>query len=561
MIGEPYPYPHATSTSTSTTTPPKPFKIIMMGAGAAGIDFLHHAALAFKGDTGISYKVYEKNHDIGGTWLENRYPGCACDVPSASYSFGWRPNPSWTRYYSSAEEIWRYLKTIVDEEGMMRWIGLRTAVARAVWREEGSKWVLSLERSGEDGEVLERWDQECDVFLNGTGFLNAWRWPAIEGLAEFKGKMFHTARFEEGCDLRGKRVAVIGSGSSGVQTVASVYKDVEKLYTWVRSRTWITAGFGQKFAGPGGSNFDYSEKQKEEWRQNPEKYREYRKMVEGELNQRFKLVLRNSAESDEANAFAFNEMSEKLGHDPHLIDKIVPTSFNVGCRRPTPGNGYLEALTGEKTTVYTEDIGGITPNGFKTKDGTEVSVDVIICATGFDTSYRPRFPIIGLDGLSLAEKWKDFPLSYPSVSVPNFPNYFVYSGPFGPVAQGSLLPLLTLFSEHFIHIVRKMRREHIRRLAPKESIVRQFAEHAQLYLKRTAWADPCASWFKQGRKDGNVVMWPGSRMAFFDLMETPRYEDYEIEYWSGNRFGYLGSGYVVDHWDLDFGTEYVLLTG
>ncbi|KAK3071307.1 hypothetical protein LTS18_014891, partial [Coniosporium uncinatum] len=102
-----------------------------------------------------------------------------------------------------------------------------------------------------------------------------------------------------------------------------------------------------------------------------------------------------------------------------------------------------------------------------------------------------------------------------------------------------------------------MRREHIRRLAPKESVVRQFAEHTQLYLKRTAWADPCASWFKQGRKDGNVVMWPGSRLAFFDLMETPRYEDYEIEYWSGNRFGYLGSGFTTGEFDGSDTTYYL----
>jgi hypothetical protein len=182
---------------------------------------------------------------------------------------------------------------------------------------------------------------------------------------------------------------------------------------------------------------------------------------------------------------------------------------------------------------------------------------VIICATGFDTSYRPRFPIIGLDGTSISEKWKDFPLSYPSISVPNIPNYFVYSGPFGPVAQGSVLPLLTLTSEYIIQIIEKMRHEHIRRLSPKESVAREFATHAQLYLKRTSWADPCASWFKQGRKDGNVVMWPGSRLAFFDLMKTPKFEDYEIVYWSGNRWGYLGSGFCGSEFDGSDSTFYL----
>jgi cation diffusion facilitator CzcD-associated flavoprotein CzcO len=543
VIGEPF--PNATA----------PFKIIMIGAGAAGIDFIHHAKRTFK-DEDVTFHVYEKNADVGGTWFENRYPGCACDVPSVSYSFSWRPN-LWTKYYSSSPEIWRYMKTIADEEDMYRYIGLRTRVVNALWQEDKSKWLLTLEKTDEKGDVERAWDEECDVLLNGSGVLNNWKWPDITGLSDFQGTLFHTAQYDESFDLKGKRVAVIGSGSSGVQTVAAIYPHVSKVYTWVRSRTWITAGFGQKYAGPGGTNFDYSAEQKEEWRKDPEKYREYRKMVEAELNHRFRLVLRNSQESDEANAFAYKEMISKLGPDSDLAGKIIPQDFNVSCRRPTPGNGYLEALVAPKTTVYTENIGCITPKGFKNADGIEVEVDVIICATGFDTSYRPRFPIIGLDGTSIAEKWSKFPTTYPSVAVPLTPNYFSYIGPFGPVGQGSILPLHTLTSNYIIEVVKKMRHDHIRRLYPKESVVKQFATHAQLYLKRTSWADPCSSWFKQGRKDGPVVMWPGSRLAFFDLMKEPRYEDFEIEYWSGNRWGYLGSGFHEMEFDGSDTTFYL----
>jgi cation diffusion facilitator CzcD-associated flavoprotein CzcO len=234
--------------------PGKPFKIIMMGAGAAGIDFLHHAPPALKG-LGVDIACYDKNPEVGGTWYENRYPGCACDVPSASYSFSWRPNPDWTSYYSGAREIWEYFRDIVEDEGLMKYITLSTEVKKAVWDEKKSKWVLSLSGTGDEGKKKE-WDEECDLFLNGTGFLNAWKWPSISGFETFQGRMFHTARYEEGFDLKGKRVAVIGSGSSGVQTVSSIYPHVSKLYTWVRSPTWITAGFAQKFAGPGGANFD-----------------------------------------------------------------------------------------------------------------------------------------------------------------------------------------------------------------------------------------------------------------------------------------------------------------
>ncbi|KAF2100019.1 FAD/NAD(P)-binding domain-containing protein [Rhizodiscina lignyota] len=538
MVGQP---------NATTYYTPSPFRIIMIGAGAAGIDFLHHSfteryLLDLPGGEDIQVQVYDKNPSVGGTWYENRYPGCACDVPSASYSFSWRPNPHWTRYYSPAKEIYEYFKGIVDEEGLMKWITLSTEIVGAEWDEAKSVWKVRLRKTDGEGKG-EEWDDECNVLLNGTGFVNKWKWPKIEGIESFKGDMFHTANYDSSYDMKGKRAAVIGSGSSGVQTLAAIYPEVSHVYHWVRNATWVTAGFGQKFAGPGGSNFDYSEEQKAEWSRDPEKYRAYRKMVEQELNQRFKLVLRNSHESDEANAFAYHEMKTKMGGNTRLMDAIIPKDFNVGCRRPTPGNGYLEALIGDKSTVFTEEIECIKPHSIVTSSGAEVEVDVIICATGFDTSYRPKFPLIGLDGIPLAEKWKDTPESYISVAAHNVPNFFLYSGPWSPVAQGSILPLLTAFTKHFIQIVKKMRKQHIRRISPKQSAIDDYLEHSQKYLTRTCWADPCTSWFKQGKKDGPVVMWPGSRLAFMDLLEEVNWEDYHVEYWSKNRWGWLGSGF------------------
>jgi len=240
------------------------------------------------------------------------------------------------------------------------------------------------------------------------------------------------------------------------------------------------------------------------------------------------------------------------------MDRMIPKDFNVACRRPTPGNGYLEALIGEKTTCYTDNIKAITPSGFVAADGTEVEVDVIICATGFDTSFRPRFPIIGLDGVELAKQWEKLPESYISLAAYKMPNYFMFSGPFTPVAQGSLLPILTLLSKHFIQVIRKMRKQHIRRISPKQSAIKDFMEHAHLYLKRTCWADPCSSWFKQGKVNGPVVMWPASRLVYFDLMETPQWEDYEIEYWSGNRWGWLGNGFSTLEFDATRDITYYL---
>lgn len=239
-------------------------------------------------------------------------------------------------------------------------------------------------------------------------------------------------------------------------------------------------------------------------------------------------------------------MSTKLSPKPELRDIIIPNNFNVACRRPTPGNGYLEALAGKKTTVFTSAIQAITENGVvDSATGKEHPVDVIVCATGFDTSFRPRFPIIGLNPkTTLAEKWAEFPASYLGVGVDGFPNYLMYSGPFTPVAQGSLLPIITLLTNHFMEIIRKMRTQHIRRLSPKPRAVADFAEHTRTFLPRTCWADPCSSWFKQGTIDGPIVMWPGSRLSFFEILHHPNYEDYDIEYWGGNRWSFLGTGFV-----------------
>ncbi|PWY75017.1 dimethylaniline monooxygenase [Aspergillus heteromorphus CBS 117.55] len=532
----------------------KPFRIIMMGAGAAGIDFLHYAPSALAG-LGVDIVCYEKNADIGGTWYENRYPGCACDVPSVAYTFSWRANPHWSSFYSGAKEIWEYLKQIAVDEGMMEYIQLRTRVVSATWDECKSKWVVKLRRDGPD---VAEWEDECDVFLNGSGFLNAWKWPDTPGLHSFQGDLFHTAAYPEGFSLKDKRVAVIGSGSSGVQVVAAIHDAVSHLYTWVRSPVWITTAFAKRFAGKDGQNFDYTPKQKEDFDLDREKYHRYKKSVEHDLNQQFKLALRDTAESDEALASSYKGMCTDLASKPYVRDAIIPKTFNVACRRPTPGNGYLEALASNKTTVFTERIQSITPTGvIDSATGIEQPVDVIICATGFDTSFRPRFPIIGLNGVDLAEKWATSPTSYLAIGVDGFPNYFTYSGPFAPVGHGSILPIISHLTNYFIQVVKRMRREHIRRLSPKASIVRDFVEHAQTYLRRTCWVDPCSSWFKQGSADGPVIIWPGSRMAYFEALRTPTLSDYEIEYWSGNRFGYLGSGFVDAEFSGDSITWYL----
>jgi hypothetical protein len=377
----------------------------------------------------------------------------------------------------------------------------------------------------------------------------------------------HSAAYEEGYDLRDKKVAVVGAGSSGVQIVANIQPIVKQLYHWIRSPIWITAGFAQTWAGQDGANFEYTPEQRKFLAENPHKYLEYRKQIENELNQRFKFIIKGSQEAKDAREFSHKQMARKLNGDERLCDQIIPQNFNPGCRRPTPAPGYLEALVAPNATVFTEAIHKFTPTGFLDQSGTEHACDVVICATGFDTSWLPRFPFRA-HGRDIRDLWnaRDGVTSYLSVATPTFPNAFSYCGPYGPLGHGSFMPLIEKWTLYMFDVIRKGQEENIKSFTPKMGPCRQFRQHADLFLKRTAWTSPCRSWFKQGKEDGQAAIYPGSeytysgrvkcdgelivvvflrglgRLHFLHLLDRPRYEDYEIEYWDDNMFAFLGNG-------------------
>lgn len=399
-------------------------KVILMGAGASSLNFFKKAEEEMEN---LDIVCYEKNHDVGGTWLENRYPGCACDIPSVNYQFSWKIK-LWSHYYSYSPEIWEYLKSIERENDFItKYVKLRHQIEHAQWDKEGGLWRLKI-RDIEKDEVI---DDSAEFFINAGGVLNNWKWPDIAGLHDFKGQLMHSAHFNEGLDLSGKRVAVIGAGSSGVQIVAAIQKKVDTLYHWIRSPIWITAGFAQTWAGKNGANFKYSDEQLEYLKNNPKKYLEYRKQIENELNQRFKFIIKGSAEATKAREYAFNEMRTKLNNNPRLVDKIIPKNFNPGCRRPTPAPGYLESLVADNAVIFTDPIGSITETGFIDHEGKSHDVDIIICATGFNTSWLPRFSFINGEGTDVKDLWgpQNGVTSYLSVGIPTFPNHFTFCGP------------------------------------------------------------------------------------------------------------------------------------
>lgn len=389
----------------------------------------------------------------------------------------------------------------------------------------------------------------ADFFINGGGFLNAWKWPNVKGLHSFQGPKLHTATWDRSVDLKDKKVLVVGIGSSGVQVVPAILPQVKSLYVVARSATWITAGFAPKYAGPNGENFSYSEETKQRFRDDPKLYLSYCKAVESELNQRFKLVINGSPDAVEAREYSIKEMQRKLEGRPDLVEHLMPKNFGVGCRRPTPGNGFLESLVHPKTTTLKENLREITPTGFVSADGTQYDCDVIICATGFDTSFRPQFPIL-CNGRNLQDDYvrPDNP-GYLGLNAPEVPNYFIFCGTYGPLGHGSVCPMVEAYTNYLFQILEKAQVEDIKKIQVKRSAAEQFTKHADLYIDRTAWSGPCSSWFKGGDAQRKPVIWPGSRIHYLQILQKPRFEDYDIEYLSGNAFNYLGNGFHVREFD------------
>ncbi|KAH7141875.1 cyclohexanone monooxygenase [Dactylonectria macrodidyma] len=515
---------------------PRRIRVVMVGAGASGLNLARHMDLHMEN---FDLTIYEKNADVGGTWFENRYPGCACDIPSHNYQFTWEPNPEWSHYYSTWDEILEYFRGIAHKYELYKRIKLSHKLESAKWDEKAGVWNVECVNVA-TGEKVRDWGH---ILINGTGILNNWKWPDIAGLHSFKGDLFHSAMWDENHDVSGKTVAVVGTGSSGIQVVAAIQPTVKSLVTFIRSPTWITAGFAQSHAGPSGANFAFTKEQKAEFREHPEIYRKYRKEIEGELNARFRFVIADSAEQKEAREYSMNEMRTKL-NDDKILDYLMPKDFAVGCRRPTPGNGYLEALTKDNVKVITNGIDEIVPNGVKLKNGEIVKLDTLICATGFDLSFCPRFRLIGRNEEAIDEKWKDMPEAYLSVAVPGFPNYFMFLGPNAPVGHGSVLPIIEHSTKYIINMMKKIQSQNIKAVSPSAGAVADFNAHITEFMKRTAWATPCRSWFKKGTVDGPIVaLHPGSRIHWFHMMQHVRYEDWEFEYFSQNRFQYLGNGF------------------
>ncbi|XDG06882.1 hypothetical protein ABKA04_006497 [Annulohypoxylon sp. FPYF3050] len=528
----------------------KHVRIVGIGAGASGINMIRTLR---RNLTNYEHVIYEKNEKVGGTWFENRYPGCRCDVPSHNYQFSWRPNHEWSNFFAPAPEIEQYLTRIVEEEHMADTIKTRHKVVGAWWDEGRGIWDISVQNLETGGEFRD----QANFIVDASGILNNWKWPDIPNIKSFQGELVHTASWPKDFDYTNKTVAIIGNGSSGIQLLPTIQPDVKKLYHFVRTPTWVIPPRIVSMMTMGGPAKDilseieldekenFTQRQIEKFKTDPAFYRKFVKTIEQDSNGTFALIQNNSPIQAFATGKVVQYMTAMLGGDERLCKALIP-QFPLGCRRITPAPGYLEALRSTNTEVITEGIAEVVPEGIRLESGEIIKLDAIICATGFDNSFAPRFPIVGRNG-NVQDVFKnDTPKGYMSCALPGVPNYFTFLGPNGPIGHGSVFTLSEHIARYITRIILKCQTESIRALAPSPAAVSDYAEHIAALMPRTTWSGSCKSWFKNGAQDGPVTaLHPGSRVHFFHMLEQFRGEDWEYVYDcpARNRFWYLGNGF------------------
>lgn len=502
----------------------RPMKVIVIGAGWSGIYCGIRIPERLRN---VELVIYEKNAGVGGTWYENKYLGCACDIPSHSYQYTFEPNPDWSSLYAPAAEIQAYLERVATKYSATRFIKLQHEIIGCRWEDKTAKWHVSV-RNLATGAMFE---DSCDVLISGRGNLNTPSWPDIEGLKEFKGEVMHSATWNESYDFTHKRIGVIGSGSSSIQIVPSLQRlPGTHISTFVRSKTWISPPFGAEFF----SKYNFASSTvplelRERFKNDPEAYLKFRISVEQDGNSIHAVTMKGTPAQIGARDAFYAHMKEKLKSKPEIFQALIP-SFSPGCRRLTPGPGYLEALVQDNVAFITSPITHISETAIHTADGQAHEIDALVCATGFKSSTAPPFPVTGMHGLSLQEKWSQRATTYMSHSISSFPNLFTMLGPNSAIGTGSLTHMIQNVGDYIIRCIRKLQKENIAAMVVKEARERDFIEYVDRYFEDTVFSDECRSWYKN-RGTGEVVgLWPGSTLHFVEALRSVRWEDFEYVY-------------------------------
>lgn len=418
--------------------------------------------------------------------------------------------------------------------GLERQISLGCKVERAEWIESQNLWEVTV---GGHGKL------HCEILCNASGILNNVQWPSLKHLDRFSGPVLHTAAWNPDVDLTGKSVAIIGAGASAIQMLPAISRQVRHADIYIRTPSWIVPPAGQSLNRE--PNHAYTDIEKKTWTNDPQYSVSTRKAMETTFNSMFKVFWKDSEDQRTMRSEMECHMRDLI-RDPILQQKLIP-EFELGCRRINPGDTYLACLQQEHIEPIFDSIEEVTPNGVKA-GGQVRQADVLIAATGFDTSFKPRFPIISR-GCDLRDLWTDEPISYFGTGVSGFPNYLTYLGPNTPISNGSLMGTLEATAEYFVRLLQKYLKEDVLSFDVRPGAQADFDSHTQDLMQKMVWTGRCSSWYKM--KSGRIAaLWPGSSLHYRETLQSNRWEDYEWTY-AHNRFAFWGMGLSIFEQDTD----------
>lgn len=477
-------------------------KLAIIGSGFAGIGM----GIRLKQEGEHDFVILERADSVGGTWRDNSYPGCAVDVESHLYSFSFAPNPDWTQLYSPQPEIWDYQLRLVDEYDLGPHIRFAHEVTGADWDEGAGLWHVQTAGGPVDAQFL----------ISGMGPLSNPIPPQIPGLESFAGTCFHSAQWDHDHDLKGERVAAIGTGSSATQFVPEIAPDVERLLVFQRTPGWVLPRLNRHITRI--ERFLY--------RRFPALQRAVRakQMFRHEI---LGLSIRTTRRAKIAEFICRNHLRRKV-KDPVLRAKLTP-SYRAGCKRLIIADDWYPALTRPNVDVITDAITEIRPEGVVTADGTVHEVDTLILGTGFEIMPIAD-PLRGRGGVSLRERWAEHREAYLGTTIAGYPNYFMLVGPNTATGHTSVLLYAEAQIDYVLQCLRHVERNGARAIEVREHKQHEFSESIREKLQGTVWLQGgCNSWYLNER-GGTSVLWPGTTWEFTSLLRQLDPSDYELDW-------------------------------
>lgn len=478
------------TTDTAAQRLPTRTRVLVVGAGFSGLAAV--IGLTEAGERDVV--VIDRGTTVGGTWRDNTYPGAACDVPSQLYSFSFALNPEWSSSYSPQPEIERYLQGVVDRFGVRDHVYGGVDMTGARWDDAAAEWVVTTSA----GTI---W---AAVLALGIGALCEPRLPAIAGIDGFAGPVMHSARWDHSVDLRGKRVAVIGTGASAIQIVPKLAEITEHLDVYQRTPPWIVPR----------NDHPYGRLARFAMRHVPGWQRLMRTGVYWWLESRVFGFVKKPDLLKTGQKLALAHMHHAVS-DPELRAKLTP-DYVMGCKRILISNDYYPAIARPTTELVTDPIAEIRPHSIVTSDGTERPIDALVVATGFHVTDNPTAElVVGRDGRTLADFWHEHGMAaYKGITVPGFPNMFYLLGPNTGLGHSSMVQMAEAHANYMIDGVRQMQRLGLATVEVRPEVHERYAADVQRHLRGTVWTTGnCASWYND-EHGNNTTLWPSWTFRF-----------------------------------------------